>query len=65
MKQVPQDAIIGKITGAMTSVPRFIRIRQAGHFLKADAECGRRVAEGLGLKLSEVDSRMELGASKT
>ena len=33
---------------------REFQVRQIGHFLLADPDYGRRVAEGLGIALSEV-----------
>jgi catalase len=38
-----------RIAGSLGQVRREVQLRQLGHFLRADAEYGRRVAEGLGL----------------
>jgi catalase len=35
---------------------REFQIRQIGHFLQADLDYGRRVAEGLGISPSEVST---------
>ncbi len=52
MSEEQQAQLVGNIVGAMRPVPREIQVRQIGHFAKADAEYGRRVAEGLGIPLS-------------
>ncbi|CAM3771894.1 catalase KatA [Mesobacillus zeae] len=50
MSKEEQARLIENIVGAMKPVARDdIKIRQIGHFLKADAELGSRIAEGLGL----------------
>lgn len=46
--------LIGNLVGALKPVPRFIQVRQIGHFYQADPDYGGRVAEGLGIKLDEV-----------
>ena len=33
---------------------REFQVRQIGHFLRADADYGKRVAEGLGIAVPEV-----------
>ncbi len=38
-----------RIGGALGQARREVQLRQLGHFLRADAEYGQRVAEGLGL----------------
>ncbi|MFC0335710.1 catalase KatA [Paenibacillus sepulcri] len=44
--------LIKNIVGAMAPVEKDeIKLRQIGHFYKADPEYGRRVAEGLGLEV--------------
>ncbi len=45
--------LVDSIVGAMASVPREIQMRQIGHFHKADADYGRRVAEGLGIDIQD------------
>jgi catalase len=49
-----KSQLIGNLVGALKTVPRFIQLRQIGHFYKADADYGGRVAEGLGIKIDEV-----------
>ncbi|MCX7114528.1 MAG: catalase [Gammaproteobacteria bacterium] len=44
-----QDLLIHNLVNAMRSVPKPIQLRQIAHFLKADQNYGKRVAEGLGL----------------
>ncbi|GIQ62297.1 hypothetical protein PACILC2_08650 [Paenibacillus cisolokensis] len=34
-----------------------IKLRQIGHFYKADPEYGRRVAEGLGLSIDHLEKQ--------
>ncbi len=46
--------LIGNLVGALKPVPRFIQVRQIGHFYKADADYGGRVAAGLGIEIDEV-----------
>ncbi|NHN30314.1 catalase KatA [Paenibacillus agricola] len=46
--------LVETVVGAMTPVEKEeIKIRQIGHFYKADPEYGQRVAAGLGLSLPE------------
>ena len=53
MKPDERDRLIENIVNDMKNVPEQIQQRQIGHFAKADPEYGRRVAEGLGLKIDE------------
>ncbi len=46
--------LIGNLVGALKPVPRFIQVRQIGHFYQADADYGSRVARGLGINIDEV-----------
>jgi catalase len=46
--------LIGNLAGALKTVPRYIQVRQIGHFFKADPDYGRFVAEGLGIKMHEI-----------
>lgn len=51
---MPADAkarLISNIVGSLSSVPRKIQECQVSHFLKADQDYGRRIAEGLGLQI--------------
>ncbi|MGH6959578.1 MAG: catalase-related domain-containing protein, partial [Dongiaceae bacterium] len=49
MSQSQRDQLFGNIAAAMAGVPEPIQIRQIGHFLKADPDYGRGVAERLCL----------------
>lgn len=53
MTPAQRRELVANIVGAMKGVPESIQRRQIGHFLKADPEYGRGVAEGLGLGLEE------------
>lgn len=50
--------LIGNLVGALKPVPRFIQLRQLGHFHKADPDYGSRVAHGLDIRINEI-SRQE------
>ncbi len=49
MNQAERGRLIQNLVAAMKPVPREIQERQIGHFMKADPEYGKGVAEGLGL----------------
>lgn len=49
-----RQRLIGNIVTTMKSVPQEIQERQIQHFLKADPDYGRGVADGLGLKIGKV-----------
>ncbi|MGR6062147.1 catalase KatA [Bacillus velezensis] len=50
MSEEERARLVGNIVSAMKPVEKEeIKLRQIGHFYKADPEYGRRVAEGLGL----------------
>ncbi|WP_053367514.1 catalase KatA [Bacillus sp. FJAT-27245] len=52
MSEEERARLVANIVAAMKPVERDdIKLRQIGHFLKADKEYGTRVAEGLGLPL--------------
>lgn len=54
MSAEEQSRLIATVVGAMKPVERDdIKLRQIAHFSKADAEYGRRVAEGLGLSVPQ------------
>ena len=44
-----QQQLVDNIVSSMATVPEEIQRRQIDHFTKADADYGRRVADGLGL----------------
>jgi catalase len=50
-----------RIAGALGQARREVQLRQLGHFLRADAEYGQRVAEALGL-VSELAELSGAGA---
>ena len=54
MTDEDRDHLIGNITSHLCNAQKRIQLRQATIFHKADAEYGRRVAEGLGLDVKEV-----------
>ena len=49
-----KSRLIANLVGALKVVPRDIRVRQTGHFYKADPDYGNRVAAGLGINIEEV-----------
>jgi catalase len=55
MTDSDRDHLIGNITTHLCNAQKRIQLRQAAIFYKADAEYGRRVAEGLGLDVKEVE----------
>ncbi|MDO8413418.1 MAG: catalase [Gallionellaceae bacterium] len=54
MSTAQKSQLVNNLVGAMQGVPRFIQIRQLGHFYKADKEYGNGVAVGLGIPMDEV-----------
>jgi len=52
--------LIGNITTHLCNAQKRIQLRQTAIFCKADAEYGRRVAEGLGLDIKEVENLAEM-----
>jgi catalase len=59
MKPAERTRLIENIVNDMKTVPEHTQLRQVGHFTKADAEYGHRVAEGLGLKVDEAALSMK------
>jgi catalase len=55
MTDSDRDHLIGNITTHLCNAQKRIQLRQAAISYKADAEYGRRVAEGLGLDVKEVE----------
>ena len=47
--------LIGNIVSHLSGAQKRLQLRQTAIFLKADKEYGRRVAEGLGLDLKQVE----------
>ncbi len=50
-----RDNLIGNITAHLSGAQRRIQLRQTALFFKADPDYGRRLAEGLGLDVKEVE----------
>jgi catalase len=55
MTDKDRDHLIGNIVDHLKGAQKRIQMRQAALFFKADPEYGRRVAEGLGLDIKEVE----------
>ena len=55
MTDEDRDHLISNIVGHLGGAQTRIQLRQTALFYKADADYGRRVAEGLGLDISEVE----------
>lgn len=53
-----KDRLTSNIANAMRSVPEAIKLRQVGHFLKADPAYGKSVAEKLGLDITKVEKAL-------
>lgn len=49
-----KSLLVGNLAGALKTVPRFVQLRQIGHFYKADPDYSGRVAESLGIKIDEI-----------
>lgn len=54
MNDTDRTNLVGNIVGHLGNAQKRIQLRQTAIFYKADAEYGKRVAEGLGLDLAEV-----------
>lgn len=54
MSEPERQRLIHNLVSHMQMARGELQIRQIGHFLRADPEYGRRVAEGLGVDLAEV-----------
>ena len=50
-----QKQLVSNLVDALAPVPRFIQVRQTGHFYKADVNYGSRVAAGLGISIDELN----------
>jgi len=55
MTDEDRDHLIGNIVAHLGNARKRLQLRQAALFTKADPEYGRRVAEGLGLDVQEVE----------
>jgi len=54
MTAADRDHLVGNIVGHLRNAQKRLQLRQTALFYLADAEYGRRVAEGLGLDVKEV-----------
>ena len=55
MSEEDRDHLVGNIVSHLCNAQKRIQWRQAAIFYKADSEYGRRVAEGLGLDVKDVE----------
>jgi catalase len=55
MTDEDRDHLIGNIVAHLGNAQKRLQLRQAALFTKADPDYGRRVAEGLGLDVQEVN----------
>ena len=55
MSDQDREHLIGNIVAHLGNAQKRIQLRQAALFYKADPDYGRRVAEGLGLEVDEVE----------
>jgi len=51
-----RDELIANLTGALSGCDRVIQDKMVDHFTRADADYGRRVAEGLGLTARQLEA---------
>ena len=55
MTDQDRDHLIGNIVAHLGNAQKHLQSRQTALFYKADPEYGRRVAEGLGLDVQEIE----------
>ena len=55
MTDQDRDHLIGNIAAHLVDAQKHLQLRQTALFYKADPEYGRRVAEGLGLDVQEIE----------
>jgi len=60
MNDQDRDHLVGNITSHLCNAQKRIQLRQSALFYKADPEYGRRVAEGLGLDVKDVERLAEM-----
>ena len=60
MTDEDRDHLIGNIVAHLGGAQKRLQLRQAALFFKADADYGRRVAEGLGLDAKEIEKLAEI-----
>jgi len=61
MSEDQKAQLVANLVTPLKTVPRFIQLRQLGHFYKADPDHGSRVARGLGIAEGEVWARLGAG----
>ncbi len=49
-----KSQLIGNLVSVLMAVPRYILLRQVGHFYRADPDYGSRVADRLGIGIEEI-----------
>jgi catalase len=64
MTEEDRSHLVGNIVAHLGNAQKRIQRRQAALFYKADSEYGRRVAEGLGLDLKEVERLAEMSQAE-
>jgi catalase len=55
-----RENLVGNIVDHLSGAQKRIQLRQAALFFKADPGYGRRMAEGLGLDVKEVEKLAEM-----
>jgi catalase len=55
MSDEDRDHLVGNIVAHLGGAQKRLQLRQTALFFKADPEYGRRVAEGVGLDVAEVE----------
>jgi catalase len=54
MNDDQKSQLIGNLVSVLMAVPRYILLRQLGHFYRADPDYGSRVADRLGIGVDEI-----------
>jgi catalase len=55
MNDTDREHLIGNIVAYLANAQKRIRLRQTALYFKADPDYGKRVAEGLGLSIKDVE----------
>lgn len=61
MDEAARERLMGNIVAHLGGAQKRIQMRQTALFFKADGDYGKRVAEGLGLDLGEIERLAEMG----
>ncbi|MGP8281790.1 MAG: catalase [Desulfomonilaceae bacterium] len=64
MKEQDKQNLVGNIVAHLGAAQKRIQLRQTAVFFKADADYGRRVANGLGLDIKEVERLANMSQSE-